>query len=135
MAMIITALTGKAVTPAETSAYAGSKGMYIPGSGSSWDVARVIADHWGLHAKNIDHSVVAINKVLQSGGLVITSGSGATPFTSGGHYITIRGVTSDGKWKIGDSNGQKGIANSKKTWDPQAILVTANAGNVVAITK
>ena len=135
MAMIITALTGKSVTPAETSAYAGSKGMYIPGAGSSWEVAPVLANHYGLHAKNIAKSVSAINQVLQSGGLVITSGSGSTPFTSGGHYITIRGVTTGGKWKIGDSNGQKGIANSKKEWDPQTILVNANAGNVVAITK
>jgi hypothetical protein len=135
MAMIITALTGKKITPIETVAFANTKGLYIPGQGSSWDVAPVLAEHWGLHAKNITKSVAAINKVLQSGGLVITSGSGSTPFTSGGHYITIRGVTSDGKWKLGDSNGQKGIANSKKDWDPQAVLVNANADNVVAITK
>jgi hypothetical protein len=135
MAMIITALKGEKVTPAATSAYAGSKGMYIPGAGSSWDVAPVVAKHWGLNAKNITKSVSSINQALQGGALVITSGSGSAPFTSGGHYITIRGVTSSGKWKIGDSNGQKGIANSKKEWDPQTILANANADNVVAITK
>jgi len=45
MAMIITALTGQRVTPAETAAYAGSQGMYIPGVGSSWSVAPVLAKH------------------------------------------------------------------------------------------
>jgi len=134
MAMIITALTGQSVTPKETTAYADEKGMYTA-AGSSWAIARVVAEHWGLKAKNIPNTVSAVNDVLKAGGLVVTSGSGATPFTSGGHYITIRGVTDSGKWKIGDSNGNKGRENSNKEWDPQYILDIANAGNVVAITK
>jgi peptidase C39-like protein len=135
MAMIITALTGKRVTPEDTSKYAGSKGMYIPGNGSDWAVAGVLAEHWGLKAKNIDNSVSAINAVLKSGGMIATSGSGAAPFTRGGHYIAIRGLTDSGKWKIGDSNGKAGTANSQKEWDPRHILDIANAGNIVAITK
>jgi hypothetical protein len=134
MAMIITALTGQSVTPKETTAYADEKGMYTA-AGSSWAIARVVAEHWGLKARNISKSAFAVNEVLNAGGLVITSGSGATPFTSGGHYITIRGVTASGKWKIGDSNGNKGRENSNKEWDPEYILDIANTGNVVAITK
>jgi hypothetical protein len=134
MAMVITALTGQSVTPKDTTAYADSKGMYTA-AGSSWAIARVVAEHWGLKANNIANTVAAVNAVLNAGGLVVTSGRGATPFTSGGHYITIRGVTSSGKWKIGDSNGNIGGQNSNKEWDPQQILDIANAGNVVAITK
>ncbi len=134
MAMVITALTGKQVTPAETTAYANTKNLYTS-AGSSWSVAPVLAEHWGLKAKNISASVAAINAVLTSGGLVVTSGSGASPFTSGGHYITIRGLTDDGKWKIGDSNGNIGGKNSNQAWDPKHILDIANAGNIVAITK
>jgi len=135
MAMIITALTGKPVTPTDTVAFANTQNLYVPGYGSDWKVAPVLAEHWGLKAKNIGASVSAVNAVLQAGGLVVTSGKGASPFTPGGHYITIRGVTAGGKWKIGDSNGQQGIANSKTEWDPQQILGTANASNIVAITK
>lgn len=134
MAMIITALTGKEVTPVETTAYADKRGMYTA-AGSSWAIAPVVAENWGLKAKNIPRSVSAVNEVLRNGGLVVTSGSGASPFTSGGHYIMIRGVTPNGNWKIGDSNGNKGIENSKKEWTPEHILSIANAGNVVAITK
>jgi hypothetical protein len=136
MAMIITALTGKTVTPADTVAYANEQNdIYVPGDGSDHKVSRVLAAKWGLKAKNIDSSVTAVNTVLKEGGLVITSGSGATPFTSGGHFITIRGVAPSGKWMIGDSNGQVGIKNSDKEWDPQYILDIANKGNIVAITK
>jgi hypothetical protein len=135
MAMIITALTGTAVTPIETVAFANTQNVYIPGQGSDHKVARVLAEHWNLKAANIEATVTAVNAVLQAGGLVITSGSGATPFTSGGHYIVIRGVTDSGKWMIADSNGQAGLANSNKEWVPQYILDIANKGNVVAITK
>ncbi len=134
MAMVITALTGKSVTPADTTAYANTKNLHTS-AGSSWTIAAVLAQYWGLKANNISASVVAINQVLTAGGLIVTSGSGASPFTSGGHYIVIRGLTADGKWKIGDSNGTIGGQNSNTSWDPKQILDIANAGNIVAVTK
>ena len=41
----------------------------------------------------------------------------------------LRGITSSGKWLVGDSNGLKGVANSNNTngFDPQAILGYATA--------
>jgi hypothetical protein len=135
MAMIITALTGKSVTPAQTGPYADSQHMYVEGYGSSWTLASVLAKHWDLQSKNIPATVDAINAVLNAGGLVITSGTGATPFTGGGHYITIRGISESGKWMIADSNGSDGLANSNKEWVPQYILDIANKGNFTAITK
>jgi hypothetical protein len=135
MAMAITALTSQTVTPADTIEYANTQNIYVPGTGSAWTVAPILAEHWNLNAENISNSVAAINEVLRNGGLVVTSGSGAAPFTSGGHYIVIRGVSEDGKWKVGDSNGTIGQQNSLKLWDPQQILDIANADNIVAITK
>lgn len=135
MAMAITALTGERITVADTIEYANTQNIYVPGTGSAWSVAPILAEHWGLQAANIDNTVAAVNDVLRGGGLVVTSGSGASPFTSGGHYIVIRGVSEDGKWKIGDSNGTIGQQNSLELWDPQHILDIANGDNVVAITK
>ncbi|HUC89796.1 MAG TPA: phage tail tip lysozyme [Patescibacteria group bacterium] len=132
MAMIITALTGKRVTPADTSAYAGSHGMYIPGVGSSWDIPKVLAPNWGLKATFIGKNVAKINAAIQGGGYVIMSGRGALPYSSGGHYIAIRGITSSGKWLIGDS-GHKNT--SSQEWDPNGILVNTNDGSVYAVTK
>lgn len=135
MATIITALTGKEVTPTETTQYANEKGMYVEGVGSSWTLGPVLAEKWGLKSKSITAEVDVINEELRKGGLIITSGTGAAPFTSAGHVITIRGVTDDGKWKIADSNGQVGQENSTKEWDPEKILLIANADNIKVIYK
>lgn len=135
MATIITALTSKKVTPSETTAYAKSQNMYVPGEGSNHAVAQVVAENWGLKVKDLPHDVEKINTELRAGGMIITSGTGAAPFTSAGHYIAIRGVTDDGKWLIADSNGSKGQENSKIGWDPVAILGIANEGNVKVVYK
>lgn len=132
MAMIITALTGQAVTPDQTAKVAGNDGMYIAGTGSSWQVAPDLAKHYGLKATKIKSDVTAISNAIKSGGYVIMSGQGAKPFTSGGHYIMIRGVTADGKWKVGDSAHQD---TNNQTYNPSTILSMANEGSMYAITK
>lgn len=130
MAMIITAFTKTRVTPPQTIAYANSKGMYIPGAGSSHAVAPVLAEHWNLGSKKISRSVSAVNAVLKDGGMVITSGTGPKPFTSAGHYIVIRAVTDDGKWMVGDSAHSD---TSSKKWDPNFIISYANASSMYGI--
>lgn len=135
MATIITALTKKKVTPADTTEFAKSKNLYVPGAGSSHQISPVLAEHWNLKAKKISADAPSINKELRNGALIITSGTGAAPFTSAGHIITIRGVTESGKWMIADSNGSRGQENSKKEWNPRVILGIANSGNVWAISK
>ena len=132
MAMIITALTGQQITPVQTANYAASQGLYIPGAGSSWSIAPVLAAHWGLDATPIGANIDKITATLQTGGLVIVSGQGPIPFTTGGHYIVIRGVTADGKWLIGDSAHND---TSDKAWEPSQLISFTNDGSVYAITK
>lgn len=132
MAMIITALTGKAVTPNITAAYADSQNLYVPGAGSSWSIAPVLAERWKLNSSPIGKDIAKITATLQAGGLVIASGQGPKPFTEGGHYIVIRGVTANGMWKIGDSAHDD---TSDKEWDPQMLIRYMNDGSVYAITK
>jgi hypothetical protein len=132
MAMIITNLSGKQITPDVTAAYAASQGLYEPGVGSSWSIGKVLAEHWGLKATFIGSDMSKINAALQAGSLVITSGQGALPFTSGGHFIVIRGVTADGKWKVGDSAHTD---TNTQSWDPQQLLSEMNSGSVYAISK
>ncbi len=140
MAMIITALTKQTVTPAQTAAYGATatpdNTLYNGGAdGSKWNIASVIGKKWGLTATQLGGSVAEINTALRSGKLVITSGSGPSPYTQGGHFIVIRGVTADGKWKIGDSNSTIGIENSKKDWDPGFIMSNTATGNIWAVGK
>jgi hypothetical protein len=132
MAMIITALTGSQVTPDIVAAWAGSHGLYIAGAGSSWSIGPDVAKQWNLKSSLIGANIARITATLQAGGLVITAGEGPKPFTSAGHFIVIRGVTADGKWKVGDSAHTD---TSSQDWDPQQLLVNMHDGSVYAITK
>jgi hypothetical protein len=132
MAMIITTLTGKSVKPPETANFAASKGIYVPGAGSGWNIAPVLAQNWGLKATPIGKDLSKITQTLQAGGLVIASGKGPVPFTTGGHYIVIRAVTASGKFLVGDSAHE--AANTKE-WEPQQILSAMPGGSTYAITK
>jgi hypothetical protein len=131
MAMIITALTGQAVTPAETGKIAGDDGMLKDG-GSSWDLPNDLAKHYGLKSTSIKADVTAISNAVKGGSYVIMAGKGSLPFTNGGHYIFIRGVTADGKWKIGDSIHKD---TNNATFNPSTILSMASSGSIYAISK
>ena len=132
MAMIITNLTKQQVTPDITAAYADSQGLYVDGQGSSWSIGPVLAKRWGLQSSALSKSVQSITAALQSGSLVIVAGKGPEPFTSGGHFIVIRAVTSDGKWMVGDSAHPD--ANTQ-SWDPQQLLVSMSDGSIYAVYK
>ncbi len=139
-AMLATALTGKKITPNMTTKVAGDAGMHIQGSGSSWQITKVLADHYGLQYKDLSSSsktqaINKINKALKDGWMIHTSGKGSNPFTSGGHYIGIRGITEDGKWLLADSAGSRGKENTQsKAFSPNAVVSAGmNVGNIKAI--
>lgn len=120
MAMIISALTGKRITPAMTAAYGGDHGGEV-GGGSSWNLPEILAQNpdFGIKANKIEQTIDKFNEVLSSGGMVWACGRGAAPFTGVGHCIGIRGRTDGGKWKIFDSGTPQ---NSYKEWDPTTII-------------
>lgn len=136
MAMIITALTNQQVTPADTAKYGAEHGTTADNGagGSLWNVADVLSKNWGLTSQQIyshsnltgvvetDISVAQINEYLRDGGLVLASGTGSIPYTANGHFIVIRAVTENNTWLVGDSNGQIGIENSDKEWQPEEIM-------------
>jgi hypothetical protein len=139
MAMIITAMTGKKVTPADTVPIAYQKGAWAGYDRGSWQtVSPILAEHYGLKAKSLDMGkgdiVSQINNALANGALISLSGKGAAePFFTQGHYIVIRAVTEDGKWLIGDS-GRRDTSDDE--WDPQTLLpAMAVNNNIWAITK
>jgi lysophospholipase L1-like esterase len=130
MAMIVTALTGKKVLPPEVATVAAE--MYVPGAGSSWQIGPFVAAKYGLKSAPVEANVAAISQALINGGLVVAPGQGAQPFTSGGHFIVIRAVTADGKWRVGDSGHRD---TSSKNWDPETLVAMMRDGGVYAITK
>ena len=131
MAMIITNLTGNRVTPDQTATYGAANGTLEKNGlgGSKWNIAEVVGSHWGLKSQDLGTDITKINQILQTGGLVLSSGTGADPYTPAGHFIVIRAVTSDGKWLTGNSAN----FDSSKPYDPAQVIV--NMRNAWGLTK
>lgn len=133
-AMMATALLGKNILPSETADVAGRAGMYVPGAGSSWEITKTLARYYGLQYEDLGTcDVNVISQYLRDGWMIHTSGKGSAPFTSGGHYIGIAGINSNGEWYIANSASHN---NASKYYSPSAVV---NAGmacsNVKAIKK
>lgn len=125
LASIIATLTGNtSVTPvviAEKAMERGYRGCRTDCSchGSSHAITELAADY-GLKVKNFGRQLTIddVSNYLRQGWMFHVVGHGSNPFSDGGHFIGIRGVTSDGKWLIFDS-GRDG--NSEKEWDPSDV--------------
>lgn len=108
MAMVINNLTDTKVTPIITSNNAAKMiGACTPSGGTNFVYFENEAKNYGLTYKWLTKDSDGINKakeILNSGGLVIANVGPASPFTSGGHYIVIRSITSDDKVYVADPN-------------------------------
>lgn len=133
LAMAITNLTGKKVTPADTAAYGMQAHTYGSNGGSNATMAPIIANHWGLNAVRIGASVERINQTLKAGGLVTVSGHGPLPFSEGGHYIVIRALTAEGKWLVGDSSHTTAKPDTNTVaYDPATLVSEFTGGGITA---
>ena len=120
LAMIITALTGKKVTPDEVAKKAVAGGYRVCNMGSSHAITD-LAKGYGLTVKNYGRpSIAEINKALKNGVMFQVAGTGPSPFSGIGHFIGIRGITDDGKWLIFDS-AHKGQGTNEREWNPMEI--------------
>ncbi|MBO7657397.1 C39 family peptidase [Candidatus Saccharibacteria bacterium] len=120
------------ITPDKTADLAGKAGMHVPGSGSSWGITSYLAGKYGLTAVKIGGSIAAINEYLSRGYMIHTSGRGAPPFSTGGHYIAIV-KAEDGKWLVADSGSR--INGPSKRYDPATVMAGMNANNVWAVKR
>lgn len=127
MAMIITAITGESVTPDMTARDGAS--AYVPGAGSSHSLPEILSSYYDIRVEKIGASVDNFNEVLDNGGMVWMCGSGAEPFTDGGHCVALRARTSSGKWLMFDSAGRDPNAE----YDPQ--FIASHAGGATAVYK
>ncbi|MCL1838197.1 MAG: C39 family peptidase [Propionibacteriaceae bacterium] len=114
MAMIITYMTKKEVTPKNVGEWAEKNNYYACGKGSDHAMSNAAAKKWGLKVDNIVNSQSAIEKALKNNRMVWVCGSGKAPFTSNGHCIAIRGITSNGNWLVFDSANKMQVDESYK---------------------
>lgn len=132
IAMAITALTGKAVTPAETGRFMETRKLYIGGA-SVWTFPEVVAPQYGLRAEQIPGTEQAIVDAIKKGGMVIMAGHGQLPFIpkpSGGHYVLVRALDPDGKIRVGNSAFP---ATNQQAFRLASIVDNIHQGSVYAL--
>ena len=141
-----TNLLRKKITPGEVADYMCSSGLTC-GSAMPRGNAPQLAEHYGLEFKDLTDEVKntdpvkaekTINEYLKAGWIIQGVFTGC--FTaSSGHYLLIRGVTSDGRWKIATNtrtevsscSGYIGSSNlqNEVEWIPQDYIVKNIKGN------
>lgn len=113
LSMVICGLTGdNTVTPYTVAQYADSQGYYVDGVGTSWDLMRTGAEHFGLTAKELPLDEGVVTNALRQGRPIICS-VGPGDFTTSGHFIVLVGLE-DGKIRVNDPNRR---STSAQLWD------------------
>ena len=129
MSIVVSSLTSETVDPPHMAQWAYENGYWCSGSGSYHSLIPGAAEAWGLAVEGCTASEPQrIVDALTDGKLVValmTKGH----FTSSGHFIVLRGCTSDGKILVADPASYQ---RSEKAWDLAIILneasKTAGAG-------
>ena len=124
LAICISTLTNKTVTPPEVCAWSVKTGHRCEGSGSYHSLIPDGAAHWGVPCRGIGQSKKQLVQALQDGKLVIAILSQGH-FTRGGHFIVLRGITSQGKILVADCASYE---RSQKEWDISIFLNECNKG-------
>ena len=124
LAICISTLTNKTITPPEICEWSVKTGHRCEGSGSYHSLIPDGAAHWGVPCRGIGQSKKELVKALQDGKLVIAIMSRGH-FTRGGHFIVLRGITSQGKILVADCASYE---RSQKEWDISIFLNECNKG-------
>lgn len=102
MAMLLNYF-GYTKSPPEVARWSMNHGYYVNGVGTSWSFFGGISNEYGITCTNIGKDTKRLIEALSSGKPVIASMAPGT-FTSGGHFIVLRGITAGGKILVNDPN-------------------------------
>lgn len=119
MAIVVSSLTADTVDPAHMAKWAYENGYWCSGSGSYHSLVPGAAKAWGLSVETCSRTdPQKLVDALSSGKLVVAI-MGPGHFTSRGHFIVLRGVTSAGKILVADPASYR---RSGQEWDIQVIM-------------
>ena len=122
MAIVVSSLADETVDPEQMARWAYENGYWCKGSGSYHALIPGAAAHWGLAVSGCSPSEPQrILDALADGKLVVAIMSKGH-FTSGGHFIVLRGVK-DGKILVADPASYR---RSGQLWDLSIILNEAS---------
>ena len=121
MAIVISTLTGENHDPIELAQWSVANGHRCEGNGSYHSLIPAAASAYGLSCeKNLDAQ--GIVDALSFGKLVVVIMSKGH-FTRGGHFIVLRGMTSEGKILVADPASYN---RSEQEWDLSIIMDESN---------
>ena len=116
MAMVLTALLGKKISPVEAANYSAKHG-YRASFGTSWGFFGSMAKAYGLDCVQGSGNSSDIMSALKQGKLVVASMKPGH-FTKGGHFIVLRGIDKNGKIIVADP--AKPARNG--SWDANIVI-------------
>lgn len=123
MAIVVSSLTAYTIDPPNMAQWAYENGHWCSGNGSYHTVVTGACDEWGLTVERCTREEPQrIVDALSEGKLVVAI-MGPGHFTRGGHFIVLRGVTSDGKILVADPAS---YTRSGQEWDLSIILDEAS---------
>jgi len=122
LAMVISYINEEHITPPMIVNYVGNR-YYQNGVGSTWSIFQAVSGQWGLSCKNLGDVKVGsvIIAELEAGRPIIASMRPGT-FTTGGHFIVLRGVTKEGKILVNDPNDSERKDFINKQFDINLIM-------------
>lgn len=124
MAIVVSSLTGSRMDPAQMAEWSYQHGYWCKGQGSYRSLIPGAAKAWELTVEGCGKDEPQrIVDALSSGKLVVAIMSKGH-FTSGGHFIVLRGVK-DGKIMVADPASR---SRSEKLWDLSLIISEASNG-------
>lgn len=118
LAMVVSGLTNKNVTPVDVANWSYRNGFFINGVGSSWSLMTEGAKHYGLKVEQLSkNNPSRIVSELSKGNPIIVS-MGRGNFTRSGHIMVLRGIK-NGKVLVSDPASK---TRSDKLWDLSLII-------------
>jgi hypothetical protein len=125
LAIAVSSLTSNKVTPPEVAKWSADNGYYVEGDGSSRALIPNGGAHYGLNVTGLGIDAQKVVDAL-AGGKLIVAIMAKGHFTKFGHYIVLRGVTSDGKILVADPSS---VTRSNQEWALSLIVNEASHSN------
>lgn len=126
MSIVVSSLTDIKIDPVQMANWANQNGYWYPKSGSLHSFIPDAAKAFGLNSEGVENTPEAIQKIstaLQEGKLVVAL-MGKGQFTRSGHFIVLRGITSEGKILVADPASKE---RTNQEWDVNTIVKEAKA--------
>jgi len=123
MAIVVSSLTSNTVDPPHMAQWAYENGYWCSGSGSYHTLIPDAAKEWGLDVEGCTTAEPQRLVDALADGKLIVALMNKGHFTSSGHFIVLRGVTSDGEILVADPSS---YTRSGRSWDMKIILNEAS---------